>query len=163
MTEIKIANTAFNYKVIVQLADTIWREHYTPIIGIEQVEYMLIKFQSVEAISNQVEQRYEYFIISYQETPVGYLSIIKEKNTLFLSKIYILSDHRGKKIGKTSMQFIEEKARKTDCNKIGLTVNKNNTNSIAAYEKIGFINLGPIIKNIGNGYIMDDYKMEKSI
>ena len=32
------------------LAGEIWREHYTPIIGAEQVEYMLAKFQTAERI-----------------------------------------------------------------------------------------------------------------
>ena len=43
MTEITIAITATDYNIITQLADIIWREHYTPIIGVDQVEYMLKK------------------------------------------------------------------------------------------------------------------------
>lgn len=163
MTEIIIANTASDYKLIAQLADTTWREHYTPIIGLEQVEYMLTKYQSPDAISNQVDEGYKYFIITYEKTPVGYLSFNKEKEVLFLSKIYILIDYRGKKIGKAALQFIEDSSKKMGCNKIVLTVNKHNNNSILAYEKLGFINLGSIVMNIGNGFVMDDYKMEKSI
>jgi GNAT superfamily N-acetyltransferase len=163
MTKIKIANTATHYKHIAELADTIWREHYTSIIGPKQVDYMLLNFQSEQAIANQIETGYSYYIIEYDETPVGYLSFIKEKETLFLSKIYVLSNYRGKKIGKSAMSFTEDRAIKMGCNKIALTVNRFNTNSIKAYEKIGFIILGPIVKDIGNGFIMDDYKMEKSI
>ena len=163
MTEITIANTEYDFKLIAQLADITWREHYTPIIGLEQVEYMLTKFQSVNAISTQVDEGYQYFIINYEKTSVGYLLFIKEKNSLFLSKIYILSNYRGKKIGKAAMSFIEDRAEKLNCNKIKLTVNKNNSNSIAAYEKIGFIKKGAIVMDIGNGFVMDDYKMEKSI
>jgi len=163
MTKINIANTGSHYKRIAKLADTIWREHYTPIIGPEQVDYMLLNFQSEQAIAKQIEAGYSYYIIEYEETPVGYLSFIKEKDALFLSKIYVLNQYRGKKIGTTAMSFIEDQAHKTGCHKIMLTVNKYNTNSIKAYEKIGFINLGPIVKDIGKGFIMDDYKMEKSI
>jgi len=163
MIEIKVAKTQSEYLLIEQLADTIWRHHYIPITGIGQVEYMLKKYQSPEAIADQVEYGYEYYIINYHEASVGYISIKKEKNTLFLSKIYVLSDYRGKKIGKTAMKFIENKAKTYDLNKISLTVNRNNKNSVAAYERMGFMKIGAKIKNIGNGFVMDDYLMEKPL
>ena len=110
--EITIANTTPNYQQIETLADTIWREHYIPITGIGQVEHMLKKYQSTQAISAQVEaEGFEYFVLAYDGIPVGYISIRKEKEWLFLSKIYVLSNYRGNKIGKTAMQFIEEKAK----------------------------------------------------
>ena len=41
-------------KAIVEMAKEIWTEHYTPIIGKDQVDYMLDKFQSNDAISGQI-------------------------------------------------------------------------------------------------------------
>lgn len=164
MIEIIIANTTPDYQQIETLADTIWREHYIPITGLGQVEHMLKKYQSTEAISKQVEEEgFEYFVLIYNGTTVGYISIRKEKEWLFLSKIYVLSDYRGNKIGAKAMQFIEEKAKSYHLQTIMLTVNKNNTNSIKAYEKLGFINVGPVVKDIGNGFIMDDYLMTKKM
>jgi len=161
MIKINFAKTNSDYECIEQLANAIWREHYIPIIGIKQVNYMLDKFQSVYAIASQVESGYNYYILSYDENPVGYLSFIKEKKALFLSKIYILKEFRGNKIGKSAMLFIEDKAKEMNCNSIMLTVNKNNVFSISAYKKLGFLNTGAIVKDIGNGFVMDDYKMEK--
>ncbi len=43
------------------------------------------------------------------------------------------------------------------------TVNKNNSLAIRAYEKLGFENLGSIVADIGNGFVIDDYRMEKRI
>jgi len=164
MIEIKVANKQSDYVLIAQLADTIWRHHYIPITGIGQVEYMLNKYQSADAISKQIEEDgFEYFILTFEKNAVGYISIKKEKATLFLSKIYVLSDYRGKKIGKTAMQFIENKAKEYHLKTIMLTVNKGNVNSIKAYEKLGFVNVGALVKDIGDGFVMDDYKMEKTI
>ena len=163
MIEINIANTVSNYKLIEQLANVIWREHYIPITGEGQVEHMLEKYQSETAISSQIKDGFQYFIIYYDETPTGYLSIKKENESLFLSKIYVLKEYRGKKIGKTAMLFVENKAKDMNCTKVVLTVNKNNTNSILAYEKFGFKNLGSVVKDIGKGFVMDDYKMEKPL
>ncbi len=163
MTEINAANSVSDYSIIEKLANTIWREYYISILGLMQVEYMLTKYQTESAIATQVDNGFEYFIINYKNKDVGYLSVIKENDTLFLSKIYILKNYRGRKIGKTAMQFIYDKAKNMNCNKVVLTVNKHNSNTISAYEKLGFKNIGSIVKDIGNGFVMDDYKMEKSI
>lgn len=60
-----------------------------------------------------------------------------------------------------AMQFMVEFARERHLKKIVLTVNKNNLHSIAAYKKLGFTTVESLIQDIGNGFVMDDYKMEK--
>ncbi len=147
--------------VVETLAKEIWTEHYTPIIGKDQVEYMLEKFQSREAIAEQIRSGYQYFIIREDDKSIGYLSIISRVNDLFLSKIYIKSIERGKGFARKAIQFVENLAKGKGLKKITLTVNKNNINSIKAYEKIGFKNLGSIVQDIGGGFIMDDYEMAK--
>ncbi len=163
MVKIKGANTTQNFIEIEKLADIIWREHYIPIVGKPQIDYMLKKFQSARAIKEQIEVGFEYYLIYFDGKSVGYISIKPEMYALFLSKIYVLSSHRGKKIGKLAMQFIEEKAKAYQFKKIRLTVNVNNTNSIKAYEKLGFKNMGPLVADIGNGFVMDDYEMVKLV
>lgn len=164
MVEILEAHTKQDYDLIENLADIIWRKHYIPITGIGQVEHMLKKYQSSDAISKQIEDEgFEYFILTFESKPVGYIAIRSDEEVLFLSKIYVLSEYRGKKIGKTAMAFIEDKARSYQLKTIMLTVNKNNVDSIRAYEKLGFINVRALVKDIGNGYVMDDYQMEKAL
>ena len=159
--DIKKAQTEEDFKLIAELASLIWREHYTPIIGIEQVAYMIDKFQSQEAIKKQAQEGMEYFLINYQDVGVCYFAYSKKKESLFLSKIYVLKNYRGKKIGKTALLFIENKAKELGYDTISLTVNKNNTHSISAYEKNGYKKIEPIIIDIGNGFIMDDLLMKK--
>lgn len=163
MVEINIAKTTSDILVIEKLADTIWREHYIPIIGLNHVEYMLDKYQSFDSMRYQIDNGSFYYIIFYNSQPVGYLSFNIEEDALFLSKIYILKKFRRKNIGKAAMSFVEKATVKSGLSKIYLTVNKNNTDTINTYEKLGFINTGSSIKDIGNGFIMDDYKMVKMI
>jgi len=40
------ALTTKDINIVVEIAQEIWPEHYTPIIGLEQVEYMLNNFHS---------------------------------------------------------------------------------------------------------------------
>ena len=163
MIEFYSASKKEDLLAIEELACIIWREHYIPIVGREQVEYMLDKFQSAESMKEQIEEGSFYYILKLEEQYIGYLSFRIQSETLFLSKIYILSQYRGKKFGKSAMEFVEQKGKERGCSEVSLTVNKNNINSIKAYEKIGFLNLGSYITDIGSGFIMDDYKLHKQL
>ena len=163
MTTIAPALTKQDFNTIARLAHTIWTEHYTPIIGEQQVSYMLDKFQSAQAMEDQVKEGYHYYLLQHENTPVGYFSFNPKDSFLFLSKLYVLSSERGKGIGRKAIEFIENQAKKLGKSKIRLTVNKFNSNSIAAYEKIGFVNIDSIVQDIGNGFVMDDYVLERKL
>jgi ribosomal protein S18 acetylase RimI-like enzyme len=148
---------------VAALAREIWTEHYTPIIGREQVEYMLARFQSTPAIAEQLTDGYLYFLIKEAGRFIGYLSVQLKEGELFLSKIYVMSSHRGKGVGRKAILFAEELAKEKGIGKIVLTVNKNNTLAIKAYEAMGFMKVEALVQDIGGGFVMDDFKMEKEI
>jgi len=151
-------------RIVESLAREIWTEHYPPIIGEAQVRYMLDKFQSEEVIAAQIRHEgFRYFLVEEGGEHIGYLGVQTKGEELFLSKIYIRADQRGKGWGKKALYFIEDLARKLNLRKISLTVNRKNTGSVNAYMKMGFINAGPVVQDIGSGFIMDDYRMEKII
>ena len=143
------------------LAREIWTEHYIPIIGREQVDYMLSRFQSAQAIEEQIANGCLYFLIREAEEFIGYISIQPKEQELFLSKIYVRSSRRGKGYGRKAVRFAEELAKEKGLGKIVLTVNKNNILAIKAYEAIGFKKVEALVQDIGKGFVMDDYKMEK--
>ena len=154
----------FDIQVTSDLAVRIWNEHYIPIIGEEQVNYMITNFQSANAIENQIRnENYEYYNIYSFSEPSGYIAIKPVGSDLFLSKFYVIKEKRGTGLGRKGFEFISGKAKEYGVSRITLTVNKNNINSIKAYEKLGFKNDGPIVADIGSGYIMDDYKMSFEI
>ena len=150
-------------EIVESLAEEIWTEHYIPIIGKAQVDYMLDRFQSKQSISDQIRSGFLYFLIKEDNQFIGYIGVQQKGDELFLSKIYIKSSERGKGHGKKAIQFIERLAKEKGVRKIALTVNKNNRGAIKAYEKLGFKNLGSLIQEIGNGFIMDDFRMEKTV
>jgi len=148
---------------VAELAEIIWHEHFTPIIGEAQVAYMLKNYQSHAAITAHLTEGFLYYVITEDTDPIGYFSIRVEGKELFLSKLYLTKAKRGHGIGRQAFSFIEEYARSHNCARIWLTVNKNNTGSIAAYQKWGFTITGPLVQDIGEGFIMDDHKMEKQL
>ncbi len=149
-------------KVIVNLAQEIWTEYFTPIIGQGQVSYMLKKIQSFEAMKKQQNEGYIYHQI-LSTKPIGYLCTRVDELELFISKLYLLKNERGLGVGKLSLQFIESLAQSSGCKRLWLTVNKGNTDSIKTYAKWGFKVVGEPVADIGGGFVMDDYKMEKLV
>ena len=65
-------------KRVAKLADEIWRQHFTPIIGIEQVEYMLNKYQNVQSINSQIESGWQYYLFKVNEQDIAYTALIPE-------------------------------------------------------------------------------------
>ncbi len=151
------------FNTVVTLANQIWHEYFTPIIGRAQVEYMLEKFQSLDAITQQTNEGFEYFLLMAGQKPIGYFSYILNNGQLFLSKFYIICEQRNRGYGKLVIEFLEHTALENNTHKISLTINKYNFDSLQAYQTMGFVNQGAVIKDIGNGFIMDDYKMLKKL
>ncbi|MCK5666774.1 MAG: GNAT family N-acetyltransferase [Thiotrichaceae bacterium] len=160
---IKTASSHNDIKMIERLANIIWNEHFTAIIGKAQVDYMLHKFQSREAIAEQIKQGFLYFLLQKDHKYIGYMGVLAKYDELLLSKLYILCSARQKGYGKKALSFIELLAIKKGINKITLTVNKYNTGTIKIYEKSGFENINSVVKDIGNGFVMDDYNMVKKL
>ena len=66
-------------KRIAGLAEEIWHQHFTPIIGEDQVNYMVEKFQSYPALKEQTENDgYEYYQIFCGQDLAGYTGIHPE-------------------------------------------------------------------------------------
>jgi len=150
--------------LIAKLAHEIWYEYYVSLIGRAQVDYMVAKFQSVAAMKAQIQDRYEYYVVRMDERAIGYLAVQPRpnENHLFVSKFYLLSSARGSGMGRACMMFIEDLARQHSLARLSLTVNKHNP-AKKAYEKLGFIVAESIVIDIGGGFVMDDYRMEKAL
>lgn len=159
LREIKPVSTAEISKLS-RMAEEIWTEHYAGIISLDQISYMVAKFQSPAAIQDQLQQGYQYFWLCYNENTAGYLSIKQEDDALFLSKIYVQKEFRGKKLAACAVNYLTGLCQQQGLSKIWLTVNKHNSGSIAAYERLGFHKAQEQVADIGLGYVMDDYIME---
>ena len=151
--------------VVAELADCIWREHFIPIIGEQQVEYMLEKFQSVPAITSQLQSGFEYYIAVMDGKPAGYTGLVPEPaaDKMMISKLYVQRDARGNGVGGRLLQFAEQECYKRGMPTAWLTVNRFNLEPIEWYRYKGFRIVDEVRKDIGEGFFMDDYIMEKRL
>ncbi len=159
-----LVDTSSQIDAVARLATEIWREHYTPIIGAAQVEYMLTQFQSPTAITHQItHEHYKYYLLETEGAAQGYLAIQPQGDCLFLSKLYVRAAARARGHARAAIHFAEQYAHQLQLKELALTVNRQNRLAITIYERLGFINAGPIVTDIGDGFVMDDYRMEKPL
>lgn len=149
-------------RLIAQMAQEIWNEAFSGIITQEQINYMVDKYQSYHAMKDQIEnQGYRYFIISKDGKDAGYCGVqVKEDNSLYLSKMYLLKEARGQRLFEQMTNHLVKLCRDKGISRIWLTVNKHNDRAIAAYIKNGYKNIRSQTTDIGNGFVMDDYVFE---
>jgi diamine N-acetyltransferase len=149
---------------IASLAEQIWREYYPAIIGPRQVDYMLEKFQSASAIAKQIQaEDLRYYLLQADGNAIGYLAVQPRDDSLFLSKLYVLAAERGKGHARRAVDVVATLAAALGMRKLSLTVNRHNALALAVYTSLGFIRVGSVRTDIGGGFVMDDYRLEKAL
>lgn len=152
--------------LLASLADKVWHEFFPGIITVEQVDYMVERFQSEKALTKQItEEGYDYFLLELNSISIGYVGIHIEEDTkkLFLSKLYLLKSYRGKGYASQTFEFLKGIATAYQLKVIYLTVNRGNGHSVDVYKNWGFVTVKEEAADIGNGFVMDDYIMEYAL
>ena len=162
--------TAADQAILADMAGEIWREYWPAHIGAAQTEYMVEKFQSLEAIQRDMaEHDYEYwFLVATEEGDAGQTKRIvgftgghnePETNRFFISKIYLYDWARGHGYARRVIEFYDDLCFARSFVGMYLTVNKYNELGIRAYKGTGFEVIDSVETDIGEGFIMDDFIM----
>lgn len=166
LSEVKIlpVTSPTRKMAVVSLAQIIWNEWFPSIISQEQVNYMVEKFQSMPAIDEAIEEKgYEYFLMILGDTPIGYMGVAPDDGALLLSKLYLMKPFRGQRRSNLFFDKAEEVAKEKGFTKVRLFVNRHNYNSVRVYLRKGFRIVDEVKTDIGEGFICDDFLMEKDL
>lgn len=144
------------------LAEKIWHECFVGIISEAQIDYMVGKFQSYNAMKEQIsDQGYSYYAVRDNGDLCGYIGMKPEEGSrFFLSKLYLRKDKRNKGIASQMLEKVISEAKAAGKSSVYLTVNKHNRHAIDVYIKKGFRMISDAVTDIGGGFVMDDYIME---
>lgn len=147
------------------LAHRIWPQCYPGIITAKQIDYMLSIWYQPDAMAREMEHRGVWYALIEAAAygTVGYVSFEHYPGTdiLFINKLYLLQELHGRGIGAAAIQWAAERAKEMRCRRLQLRVNKANAAAIRAYQRAGFVILEAVCTDIGSGFVMDDYRMEK--
>lgn len=153
------------YNIIQQIVHITWPIAYGEILSKTQLDYMLALFYSLEALQNNVKNGHHFFFAKEDDKVLGFMGIEHNYNNdkaTKIHKIYILPEAQGKGVGKLLIQKAEEQAKLNNLNKLSLNVNRQNK-AQAFYRKLGFEIIAQEDIEIGEGYLMEDFIMEKAI
>ncbi len=158
--------TSEDRTALAALASEIWHEYWPALIGEAQTDYMVEQFQSLSAIERDIaEHAYEYWFLRAADDDriVGYTGghVESATNRFFISKIYLRAEERGRGFAGQTIRFYEDLCRTRGLTAMYLTVNKHNDLAIRAYLAKGFETIDSVETDIGQGFVMDDYIMEK--
>ncbi|MDB5285095.1 MAG: family acetyltransferase [Mucilaginibacter sp.] len=161
---IREATTA-DVETIIQIAEQTWWPTYEPLLGKEQVAYMLNEIYSEKKITDQVKNNEQTFLLLLEdEQPVAfaaYSSRDEAPDIYKLHKLYCLPVTQGKGYGKILINAVIDKTKEAGKHMLDLNVNRYNK-AKDFYERMGFtiayeedIPIGP--------YWMNDYVMRKKL
>lgn len=158
--------TTKDFKIIQEIAYKSWPATYGAILSKEQIDYMLNLFYSEEILLENLNKKGHRFILVYEDNNciglASYEHNYSDKNVTRLHKIYLLPEAQGKGAGKLLIDSVEELAKENHSVAISLNVNKFNK-AFSFYQKIGFKLVAEEVIELGFGYLMEDYKMEKQL
>lgn len=157
--------TVADVDTILDIAERTWWPTYEPLLGKEQVAYMLDTIYSREKIKAQVVNNEQtYLLLSENDEPVAFAAYsprLEDENIYKLHKLYCLPETQGKGYGKILINEVAERTKQADVPTLDLNVNRFNI-AKDFYERMGFtiayeedIPIGP--------YWMNDYVMRKEL
>jgi len=154
--------TVSEIPILRKLAHCIWHAYYPGIITVEQIDYMLGRFFSPEALQADLAAGSIWELACVDGRDIGFLAVVPEpdRRRLKLSKLYLLPDQHGRGLGQLLLDRVKLIATGLGAEEIYLTVNKQNARAIRAYVRAGFAVAEAVTVDIGQGYVMDDLVMK---
>ena len=163
-SELNIRPASFeDITFIRDIAAKTWPVAYGTILSKEQLNYMLEMIYSHQALEMQLKDHHYFFLALLNYKPVGFCSFSKIEGNIFkLHKLYVLPAYQKKGLGDSLLKIAETTAKSMDGTHLQLNVNRNN-NAQNFYRKKGFGIIREEDIDIGNGYFMNDFIMEKPL
>ncbi|HKG06133.1 MAG TPA: GNAT family N-acetyltransferase [Pedobacter sp.] len=149
---------------IQDLADRTWWNTYD-YLSDEQIRYMLDKMYNKAELLSQFKAGYIFLIAESEGLDLGFagFSVLDSSKGIYkLHKLYVLPETHGRGVGKLLINEVVNLVKRANGSALQLSVNRNN-NAAEFYKKAGFVIKETIDLDIGNGFLMNDYVMEKII
>jgi ribosomal protein S18 acetylase RimI-like enzyme len=149
--------------LIRELTFNVWPQTYAAIISQQQIDYMLEMMYSETSLQKQMREGCQFIFVYDDTEPVGFAAYQQIQPGVYkLHKIYILTSQQGKGTGKFVIDHIIHNIKQNGGTALQLQVNRHNK-ARNFYEKLGFSVIEEADFDIGNGYFMNDFVMEKKI
>lgn len=149
---------------IAALAREIWQATYPGIITQAQIDFMLEQRYGHERLYDDLEDADKWLDQAFAgERRIGFAFSEIYRGEFKLDKLYIHPDMQRQGVGGRLIAHVAERARALGYPCVILAVNKRNEKAINSYRKYGFAVRETVVDDIGGGFVMDDFIMEKKL
>jgi diamine N-acetyltransferase len=149
-----------------ELAHSVWHRHYPSIISTAQIDYMLAQRYAHEVIAQELRSSGVWWHKATSGARlVGFsaCALSERSDELKLDKLYVHNDTQRRGVGGRLVDNAARLAAHVGKTWLVLAVNKNNAQAIGAYLKHGFAVCESVVKDIGQGFVMDDFIMVRHV
>jgi diamine N-acetyltransferase len=158
--------TAEDVEAVAALAREIWVAHYTSIITLAQIDYMLEQRYAADVMRAELRRDdicWDKLLVDGAMVGFSSYFLVAEASAMKLDKLYVHPAHQRCGYGGKLIERVLAVAKQRSCATLLLAVNKNNRQAIDAYLKHGFRIGESVVKDIGDGFVMNDYIMVKDV
>jgi len=158
--------TVADIDTLCALAGEIWRAHYAAIISPAQIEYMLAQRYNPGIVREELTRGdlwWDQLLIDGRMAGFASYFLLRNARAMKLDKLYVQPASQRRGYGRMLIDRAVTIARAYGCETLMLAVNKRNEPAIAAYQKHGFAIAESVVKDIGGGFVMDDYVMRLDV
>ena len=155
--------SADDIPLIRELCLKVWPQTYASILSREKIDYMLELMYSSASLQKQMDSGSQFILVYDGEEPVGFAAYFEKASSIFkLDKIYILPSGQGKGTGRFVIEYIIDDIKQKGAVALQLQVYRQNK-ARDFYERLGFVIIEEKDFDIGQGFFMNDYVMEKRL
>ena len=151
-------------KIIQKMANEIWPICFKEMISESQITYMLHWMYNLKTLEDNFQKGHQFIVFKKDNLYIGFASfeLRKYNNSVRLHKLYVDPSNQNKGTGRVLLNFVINEGRNAQISKLDLFVNRSNP-AVLFYKKLGFKSIGSVDLEIGNGFYMNDYRMEVEI
>lgn len=153
------AMTEDELKQLYDFAAPIWKECYHDVLPEGQIDLLTHKYFDPENIKAFQAQGMLYDYVLFDGQPAGFIAYELHDAYVYLDKLYLKSDYRGKHIASAVFDDLIARYQKP----IRLNVNQGNKLGMRAYQGRGFEILETKEYPLPGGFVNRDYIMEKPL
>lgn len=151
-------------EVIRRIAFAVWPVAYEKILSKEQMDYMLDKMYSAKSLLENMKEN-EFILALDEREVIGFASFsshAENEDVYHLNKIYILPSQQNKNCGRLMIDHVIETIKSRGATSLQLNVNRQNP-AKHFYKKLDFSVIKKEDIDIGSGFFMNDFVMEKNL
>ena len=155
--------TEADIDTISAIAEATWLLTYGSIVSAQQLVYMFEWMYDAESLRQQMARGVVFLLLYKDNAADGFAAYeVLADGRARVHKLYFRPSAQGQGLGKLLLAEVCQRAVAQHCAVVELNVNRANA-AVYFYQKMDFHIVREVDLDVGNGFFMNDFVMEKQL